>query len=185
MSDFDLEAIKARRDAATPGPWAWRGYVDGSIELRALHSGGKRIVSTSRAEPCVVEIPGPDNDPYFGAEWVLTAQACDSCKAEASKMQDPWVDYRCPKPENLDTIWLAGEHFIEPSNKWAVRERPYRTDVERVDHPDAELIAHAPEDIAALIAEVERLRSEQLRAARVVQGLEKMLDEERARASGW
>lgn len=153
---LDLDAIKARCEAATPGEWAWRGYVDGSIELRALHSMGKRIVTTTRAEPCVVELPNS----IWGGPWSLTANACDDCKAEAAKDHDPFVDYRCSKPENLDTIWLAGEHFIEPSNTWAVREVPYRTDVVRVDHPDAEFIAAARTDVPALVAEVERLRAE-------------------------
>jgi hypothetical protein len=154
---LDIEAIKARAEAATRGPWGWRGQDDGSIELRALHSGGLRIISTARAAPCMVELQSEDE--YTPGDWVLTADACDGCKAEAAKTQDPWLNYRCSKPVNLDTIWLRGEHFIEPSNKWAVRERPYRNDVERVDHPDAEFVAHAREDIPALIAEVERLRA--------------------------
>lgn len=155
MTPEELEAIKARAEAATPGEWAWRGYADGSIELRALHSMGKRIVTTTRSEPCVVELASDD---IFG-DWVLTTDACDGCKAEAAKTRDPFVDYRCSKPENLDTIWLAGDHVIEPSNNWAVREVPYRTDVVRVEHPDAAFIAHARTDVPALVAEVERLRT--------------------------
>ncbi len=150
---LDLDAIKARKDAATPGPWKWAGYTDGSIELRTVGQGGRRIVTTVRTEPCLVELPGED--------WSVTADACDSCLAESKKTMDPWLNYRCPKEANLDTVWLHDNDgdLIRPANVWAVRERPYRNDVASVDHPDAEFIAHARQDIDDLVAEVEALRA--------------------------
>jgi hypothetical protein len=147
-----LAAIAARSEAATSGPWGWRGYANGSIELRALHSGGLRVVTTMRAQPCVVELDD-------GA-IALTSDACDTCRAEMKKTTDPFVDWPgCPKEENLDTLWLRGGPGVRPANVWAEREVPYREDIVGVRHPDAEFIAHAREDVPALIAEVERLRS--------------------------
>lgn len=145
----DIGAIADRAQAATKGPWAWRGYTGGSIELRTVGQGGKRIISTMRAEPCVVEL--------LDESIALTYLACDSCKEEAKKTQDPWLDYRCPKRENLDTVWLQGDGFIQPANDWAVPEVSYRTDVDRVEHPDAAFIASARSDIPALLGYVNEL----------------------------
>lgn len=150
MTKLDLDAIEALARAATPGPLAWRGYVDGSIELRTADRGGQRIVTTMRSEPCVVELAD--------GSIALTAQACGSCLEEARKSEDPFVDYRCPKKENLDTIWLHdwGTHLIRPANDWAVREQPYRGDVARVEHPDARFIAEVSPDV--VLALVDRIR---------------------------
>lgn len=46
----------------------------------------------------------------------------------------------------------------------AVKEREYRGDIERIDHPDADLIAHAPDDIAYLLSLV---RSRDARLAEI------------------
>lgn len=151
---LDLDAIKARLAAATPGPWGWRGNSDGAIELRTLHSVGLRVITTMRAQPCGVE----SDD----GEIVLAAEACAPCRGNHAKYmagEDLDDAERCAKPENLNTVWLWDNGFVSPANKWAVNERTYRTDIARVEHPDAELVANAPTDIAALVAEVERLRS--------------------------
>ncbi len=160
MTRPDIEAITMRAEAATKGPWAWRGYTDSSIELRGLHSGGIRIVSTMRAEPCVVET--------IAGSITLTAGACDSCKAEMTKKLDPFVEYQCPKPENLDTIWLQDpDGFIRPANQWAMREVPYRNDVASIAHPDAHFIAAARSDVPALLAYIAELE-DQARGGRTV-----------------
>jgi hypothetical protein len=109
------------------------------------------VITTMRAQPCVVLL---DDDAI-----ALTSDACDTCRAEMTKTRDPFVDWPgCPKEENLDTVWLTAAPGVRPANSWAVREVPYRADIVGVEHPDAEFIAHAREDVPALIAEVERLR---------------------------
>lgn len=131
MTADDLRALSA---AATPGPWGWRGNDDGAVELSALHSGYRRVLTTVRSEPCII---------YTEAEGlIVTDEACDDCRAEAAKMHDSFDGYRCPKEANLGTIWLQDldAHVIRPANTWAVREVPYRSDVVAVQHPDAELI---------------------------------------------
>lgn len=75
MSDFDLEAIKARRDAATPGPWYWGGNVTvpGNIDLRARVSNTPIVMDfrrwgTQGAEPCFWK-RAPGKDPAFAGEF--------------------------------------------------------------------------------------------------------------------
>lgn len=158
-SNLDLDAIRRRVKAATPGPWGWRGNIGGSVELRALHSGGLRIISTSRSEPCI----GYTAD----EELVLLDNACKTCtdwltNGGISSGDGP----KCEKAENLDTVWTWHPNgYIRPINDWAKAEvlqwsnRMYRDDVKDTTHPDAEFIAHAREDVPALLAEVERLRA--------------------------
>ena len=150
--------LRRLAEEATAGPWAWRGYVDGSIELRALHSGGPRIISTHRLAPCIVSV---DDLNVF-----VTEVACDSCRAEAEKTHDPFVDYDgCERPfDNIDTVWLWDDWRIRPANTWAVREQPYRGDVASVDHPDAAFIAAA--NPAAVLSLLDRLDSLEVKADR-------------------
>lgn len=147
MSD-PIEQIRQREQAATPGPWGWRGHDTGSVELRTLHSGGLRIISTARQQPCTVWVEA--------AGYFLMDEACAPCRgAYANREVDSG---RCEKPENLDTVWVWDPSgFIKPINEWTEREQPYRSDVARTTHPDAEFIAHAREDVAVLLAEIDRL----------------------------
>ena len=39
MSGLDLDAIKARANAATPGPWRWDGHTRFGIRLDSITSG--------------------------------------------------------------------------------------------------------------------------------------------------
>jgi hypothetical protein len=47
---------------------------------------------------------------------------------------------------------------LVPMTEYAVREASYRDDLDHVDHPDAELIANAPADLAWAVEEIGRLR---------------------------
>lgn len=99
MEAKELEAIRERVKAATPGPWVWE-VADATL------------LALGRAA-----------DPIYEGH-VLSAHRCGACA-------------------NTDGLCL-----------WPKQ-------------PDAEVIAHAPTDIAALLAEVDRLRAElaQLKAA--------------------
>lgn len=147
-----FDALRELHEAATPGPWGWRGNDDGLVELRGHGPFGAydgRVVSAQRSEPCTAT--------RSDGEVALTAEACDDCKTKWAEMleqghTDMWEGYRCPKPENLATVWLKGEHAIEPANRWARREREYRSDVIAVDHPDAELIVAMRNALPDLLA---------------------------------
>ncbi len=153
QAPVDLDEAQQLCDEATPGPWAWRGHDDGSIELRALHSGGLRIISTARSDPCVATT--------HDGEWVLLEHACQNCIAA---YHDPDIltsgsGRRCSKPENLGTVWAwCDKGFIKPLNEWAVREVPYRADVADVTHPDARFVARSRELLPRLVAEVSGAR---------------------------
>lgn len=54
--------------------------------------------------------------------------------------------------------WFQKDQLMTAASDLAIKEVPYRDDIASIDHPDAEFIAKAPERIAALLAEVERLR---------------------------
>jgi hypothetical protein len=140
----DLDEAQKLCDEATSGPWAWRGYDDGAIELRARLRGGTRIVTTLRSEPCVAET--------FDNSLVLLEGACATCR-RAYDNADLGEMSRCEKEHNLNTVWVAGKGVIRPINEWAVREVPYRADVAEVTHPDARFIARSRDLMPRLIAE--------------------------------
>jgi hypothetical protein len=97
---IDLEPIKARLQAATPGPWRWSMNTRSrDVRLDAEHSGRLIVMDFVR--------------------W---------------GMQSAQPRFRT-QPHDLMTEYS-----------------------DCMPHPDAALIAHAPTDIADLVAEVERLR---------------------------
>ena len=110
MADPRIDAIRARLEAATPGPWRWAGYLNQGIELR----GGR-----------------------FG-DVVL-------CPERAGFH---WTSFR-----------VNAGGLLESIRKFAVREVPYRDDVIDVVHADAKLIANAPADIAALLAQLDAIEA--------------------------
>lgn len=122
-------------------------HPDDCTNRRPRHSGKTRYDST-----CVDR---------FDAD--LAGAACHAC-ARHINAREEWDDERsprCEKPENLHTVWIGDptHGFVEPINKYATLERTYRDDIlPVVEHPTAEFIRRAPEDIDALLAEIDRLR---------------------------
>lgn len=93
---LDLDAIRARLDAACPGPWKVYNGNEGSVD--------------------------------YGPLWAVANDA----------FHNP--------PEDDDTPWIA-------------------VDVHTGLQADAEFIAHARQDIPALLAEIDRLRADAARLA--------------------
>jgi hypothetical protein len=154
--DIDKKELRKIAEAAITGPWAWRGYTDGSIELRTMHSGQQRVITTMRAEPCIIT----DDAESIG----LAYNACGSCRRyfAAWTRHDDIGDRTepCEKRENLNTVWLLDHdrHVVRPANDWAVPEVDYRTDVLYIDHPDAVYIAAVtPDVVLGLLDEIEHL----------------------------
>lgn len=159
----DLEAIRRRHAAVPRGPWGFRGQASGSIELRTLHSGGIRLISTMMPAPCFVIVDGGDAQ--------LSDNPCETCRTNFEQQDDDefdWADAApCTNPRAHDTLWLWHSDrglndwlgHIQPANDWAVKERPYRDDVARVEHPIAEFIERSVDDIGALLGHLERLTS--------------------------
>jgi hypothetical protein len=120
---IDIEAVKAREAAATPGPWRWGGLDDAytGVDLRAMVSGipivmGFRRLGMRSAQPCFWRRENPKDNPG----------------------------------------WSPADYQLARSI--AVREVPYRRDVVALDNADARFIAAARQDVADLLAEVERYR---------------------------
>ena len=152
-----LDEIRAREQAATPGPWGWRGHLSQSVELRTVGQGGKRIITSMRQDPC---IGGTEDLGVF-----LNDDPCGPCRRafETRRLDEP---FQCEKLENLDTVWVWGpDGFVEPVNKYAKAEvlewsdHMYRDDVKGTTHPDAEFIAHARDDVRFLLDVIDGLAS--------------------------
>ena len=54
----------------------------------------------------------------------------------------------------------SAAHVMGDAKDLVTYERDYRKDVADINHPDAALIANAPDDLAFLLAEIERLTGE-------------------------
>lgn len=111
MSDDRIAAIRARLEAATPGPWWW------------CPVGEQRAPAET------------DEDHVYGAWWLFGPLRRERKNG-------------IPRPQ---TVLEA--HY----DAWQTYDTP------RVSQADADFIAHAPDDIAFLLAEVtaRRLRAEE------------------------
>ena len=110
MTDAELDAIRARADAATPGPWR---YVR-------------------------------DTDGYRDAGFFVEP---------AGDIDFDWDDYIVAA---CDTRTIVEEEGID----WEARGLPGNPGFGVMKLNDADFIAHAREDIPALVAEIDRLRAE-------------------------
>lgn len=115
---LDLEPIRARAEAATVGPWGWRGQAKGG----PLH---------------LLSLPSPQ---YYVMGFVRHG------------MQGGQPVFR--KADGL----ANGK-----ASDLAISSVTYADRVCDIDSPDARFIAASRADITALIAEIERLRSESAR----------------------
>lgn len=117
MDDKRIEKIRARCEAATPGPWRWwfNEHCQ-DIKLVTDHSGMYYVMGFARH--------GMQN---------------------AQPLFQRYERYEGPLGER------GGRGMVKASNlgKWA---QDYRHNDGWIDHPDAELIAHAPSDIAYLLS---------------------------------
>ncbi|MEU8920380.1 hypothetical protein AB0D10_05490 [Kitasatospora sp. NPDC048545] len=115
---LDLDAIQARCDAATPGPWRWRGNTEARhLRLQTPHHGGLTVMDFKR--------------------WGMQGA----------------------RPR------FARDHLMYPANEMVTYEVAawskdiYRKDIVGIEHPDAEFIAAAREDVPALLARVRELEA--------------------------
>lgn len=137
---LDLDAIKARLDAASPGPWRWYGNTRYTMYLvRWGDCGWEIVMSQTRKGMHDAALQFNTDGRLVRADTLAVYEVC----RDATSADDP---------------------------------RVYRHDIVDIRHPDADLIAHAPTDIAALIAEVERLRAEHWRLVRRVRDMCRVAD---------
>jgi hypothetical protein len=155
VSDEKLAELRTLAEAATPGPWRWTGRTDGAVELATVDRGRQYVLATQRPQPCAVYADGAMYE-------VDPEHTCGACAAEMRKTLDPWIDADpCEHPENLHTLWVQDDGCIRPINEFAVREVPHRSDVDRVDHPDAAYLAAVdPTTVLALLDRIAELEAD-------------------------
>jgi len=132
---IDLEAIEARVNAATPGPWRWDAApCNQEISLVTSHSGGYYVMGFER---------------YGMRDAAPTFQVYEKYDGSVTERKSEGM----VRADKLCKSIPGKEHHVGFDDY--------------IDHPDAILIAHAPEDIKALLAlvkqqagEIETLRSE-------------------------
>ena len=131
--ELDTRPIIARLSAATPGPWQWYGSTDsGSVALCTTHSGRIYVLAFDR-------LGRNGAGPRFSG-W--RGRLRDMLRRHA---RYEVLDHRTRAEAGLDE---SADRSNSPL---------YREDFVGIDHPDADFIAHAPEDVAALLLEVRRL----------------------------
>lgn len=126
-----IDEIRAREQAATPGPWRW--YVNEhskSMKLLTDHSGMHYVMGFDR----------------YGMQG-------------AQPTFQVYQKYSGPVNERKSRGMVKASEL----SRW---NQDYRHDDGWIEHPDAQLIAHAPEDIRYLLdelaakdAEIERLNN--------------------------
>lgn len=163
MSAPDLDAIRARLDAATPGPWHWAGNVDSGEPYLATWRPGLGRCS-------VMAIGSEPRSTTGRAADVVRSHAAEFELGDPDDVVDDWAHDRYGEPVTDPRLWFFTDGLADPARDHVQYEvapeasdrddaRVYRADITDIRHPDAALIAHAPKDIAALLAEVERLRA--------------------------
>lgn len=131
---IDISAIRKRANAATPGPWRWRGNVDvRNIHLASVASGLNEVMDCARwgmqqARPRFANPERFRSDGRLVGSWMQDAEqfAIFQVCPDATSRDDP---------------------------------RVYRGDIIGLRHPDAEFIAAARQDIDDLLAYIAHLET--------------------------
>ena len=176
--------IRAREQAATPGPWRWRGNTDTSDPYLTSagwvvtgghhhHAGdvlGHVPHEITRAEAGQVISRGDVPVPRVAAEPAATYQARYEAAAdrayEAALTEYMTDQYGQPRTEPrlaFCSDWLYTEarslavYEVCPEAQGRDDPRVYRADITGIRHPDAEFIARARDDLARLLDAAERV----------------------------
>ncbi|ALG07643.1 hypothetical protein [Kibdelosporangium phytohabitans] len=144
MTD-QLDEIKARAAAATPGPWMWEGNTDTRHISLATKYWGRWVVMGFRrwgmqgAQPMFAQgrKPGPIED-----------------------RKGDWGPFTNGEPGTLADAEHLARYEVCPTATSRKDQRVYRADLTGIRNPDAEFIAHSRADVEWLLSEVERLRGQ-------------------------
>ena len=167
---LDLDPIRARLAAATPGPWFWWGNTDHHGEAlcgRQPGLGVCEVLSTVRVNR--------SRDSLEAQQLRANLEDCGYNEDAIEDEVDDWATDESGSPRFDERLSLTDEKFIRRAvSEVAVyevaraqglrddtpRDHPkvYRADICDVRNANGQLIANAPADLVALLAEVERLR---------------------------
>ena len=175
--------IRDREQAATPGPWCWRGNIDsgdprltstglvtgtsgrahrgadvlGHIPHEITRDEARRWVSPDYLpEPKVDQLPLDTYDDRYDAAVQAQVEA-EVDRKVTDKYGEPEKEWRLA----FCTDWLYTEardlavFEVAPDAVSRADPRVYRADITGIRHPDAEFIARSRQDVAQLLDAVE------------------------------
>lgn len=159
-----LVAIRARAEAATPGPWHWAGNTDtGEPYLATWMPGLGR---------CSVLAIGTEDRKTTGREADrVRSDAAEYDLGDPEDVVQDWATDRYGEPIKDPRLWFFTNLMADPARDHVVYEvapnatdrddpRVYRADITDVRHPDAAFIAAARTDVPFLLDELARVTSE-------------------------
>lgn len=158
--DDQFEEIKQRAEAATPGPWSWRGNIDHADPYLSCRLPGVGVCQVMGH----VAVERTKDDRAIQSYLDVLETDEDRESALDAYLRDPYG-----QPISDQQLCFAIDGVLKEARGLAVFEvapaaesrddpRVYRADVVGVRHPDAEFLAHSRADVEWLIAEVVRLR---------------------------
>jgi hypothetical protein len=177
--ELDLSAIRTREAAATPGPWRWAGNMDND-DPRLVGARFRDVLGHIRRERTA-----EDRETRSYAEYLRDVEIWDQSLNDGKgryrsytedeiteRVHDDWLHDSWGEPMKDSRMALVGGpgSFYREARELAVYEvcreatsredpRVYRADIVGLRDPNAEFIAHARQDVADLLAEVDRLRA--------------------------
>ena len=172
-NELDLDAIKARLDAATPGPWFWWGNTDThSTALcgRQPGIGVCEVISTVSVKRSTTGREADANRSSLRDLTDLTEEeieghirewAFDEWSGEAREDQRLAItdeNYIRRSVEEVAVYQVARAQGL-PDDTPRDHEKVYRADICDVRTPNGRFLAHSRQDVEDLVAEVERLRA--------------------------
>lgn len=168
----DLNAIRGRLDAATPGPWFWWGNTDNhSTALCGRQSGLGvcEVISTLSVDRSTT---GTEADELRESLREYTGMDEEAIEAEVhdwaydeygghrsdERLAVTDADYIRRSVEEVAVYEVARAQRL-PDDTPRDHPKVYRADICDVRNPNGQMLAHAWQDIRDLIAEVDRLRA--------------------------
>ena len=133
-----FDEIKARRDAATPGPWGWFGNTEVRHIYLATKQWGRQIVMD------------------FGRWGMQSAQPRFVTGRKVTSNPQGMRDFTCGLMTDADDL---ARYEVAPNATSRKDPEVYRADITGFRSDDATFIEHSRADVEWLIGEVERLRA--------------------------
>ena len=160
----DLDAIRARAEAATPGRWHWAGNTDTGEPYLATWTRG--------IGRCSVMAIGNEDRKTTGREADrVRSDAEEYSLGDPEELVEKWATDGFGEPIKDPRLWFYTDLMADPARDHVIYEvapgaatrddpKVYRADITGIRHPDAEFIAAARTDIPALLAALDEARAE-------------------------
>jgi hypothetical protein len=142
-----LEEIRQRLNAATPGPWVditaeWNKALEKYAKTKGVHwhsaLRGYRRNDAKMSPGLIVSVPETLNGRFSADEWYK--------RWENLNMRPDWYDFKVIVGLPYSALKREGGYYTDlPSTDFSAADRAF--------------IANAPTDIAALLSEIERLQT--------------------------